>query len=474
MAATATGPGARIPPSLRVVIALACLGSTAVAQPATTGAAAPGAPAATAPGAATAAPGAAAAAKAPKKRLLPLRGISSPALRPLVAVIDLRADEDSKSLAGALAAAIARRSELAVISDADVAAALVGPLADEDARAVSEARRLLDNAREKTGQFELSEAASVAHLGLERLLDTMPTQVSLGLMADLAFAEGQARFANNEPGLARAAFAVVHRLAPERQLDRAEYPPKLIEAFEAAKAPAPGSATLQIVSAGTVWVDGQLQGDGGRSVKVSPGIHVVLASGASVLPEGELVDVRADQTRKIELERRPAPASVLAARARRALIDAPDATARVGAMRQIADIIKSLRGSAAMTDAVLVTTDAKGEAAVQLWHADPAGFDEIRAVKRPLLDTEADKVIEPLVPPPPPPIDDDGTGGVVIPGRDDRPVKEWYQKRWVQASIVGGVVAFVAGSVYLIGTSGADMREPGSSFDGFKGIAGRR
>jgi len=456
MAGVATGSWSRIRPLAGAVIALVVSATWAGAQPSIGTGEQPAA------GAGSGAPRP----FRPKLPDLPDSVISDEnqvVERPLVGVIDLHHDQDSRTLAGAIAAAIARRPELTTIADAEVAAALVGPLTDEDTRAVEEARKLLDEARDQLAEFHLDLAVDRARSGRQKLLQTTPTSASTALLADLTFVEGQAQFTNNQPGFARTAFALVHRLAPDRVLSRAEHPPKLIEAFTAAATIPPGSATIDVVATGTIWLDGQLQGDGARVLTVPPGAHVVIASGPTLLPSGEYREVVAGQTTRVELIRRPAPANVLATRARKALIDAPDPTARAAAMQQIADIIKTLPGAPVMTDAVLITSVARDEAAIQLWRNRAPGFFKIRSVKRPLLDTEADRVIEPLMPPKKVVVPD--PGGFVIPPIETP--KPWWKKRWVQVSIVGGAIALIAGSVALSNAIGASERN-GAIFEGPK------
>lgn len=377
--------------------------------------------------------------------------------RPVVAIIDLRADTggDSRTLARALSTAVARRPELAQVADSTVAAALIGPLVTESTAKIRAARGFLDAAREAmSAEFNLSKALDRAMSGRAELLETLPTAESISLLADLVFVAGQVEFALGHVDEARRAFALVQRLSPGRTLDRAEHPPALIDAFTAAATPPAGEATLEITATGTVWLDGQLQGEGTRTVTVAPGMHVIVASGAEVLPKGAIVEhVAAGQTAKVTLAPVVAPPEVLAARARAALIAAPDPIARAGAMRQIAEIIAQLPGNLQMTDAVLVTSDPKGNAAVQLWRNRAPGFGLIRAIERPLLDSEADKLVDPLVPrkraPRP----------VEIPDLPPPEPKPWYSlSNWyMPTAIGGGVILAIVASVFLPDLFGADM-----------------
>jgi hypothetical protein len=321
-----------------------------------------------------------------------------------------------------------------------------------------------------SAEFNLDKALDRAQSGQRQLLETLPTAESINLLADLVFVEGQVQFADGAVARARLAFALVQRLSPGRTLDRAEHPPALIDAFTAAATPPAGEATLEITATGTVWLDGQLQGEGTRTVTVAPGMHVIVASGAEVLPKGDIREVAAGQTAKVTLAPVVAPPEVLAARARAALIAAPDPIARAGAMRRIAEIIAQLPGNLEMTDAVLVTSDPKGNAAVQLWRNRAPGFGLIRAIERPLLDSEADKLVDPLVPrkraPRP----------VEIPDLPPPAPKPWYSlSNWyMPTAIGGGVILAIVASVFLPDLFGADLRTGWSVMQAPTDMEGRR
>jgi hypothetical protein len=469
MTGRATGPWSPIRPWAGAVIALAAMAGAAIGQPL--------------PPIGKRTP--------PPKKMPPLRpdsgaaNLGGPAstsnvhlpddvvARPVVAVIDLRADTggDSRTLARALSTAVARRPELAQVADSTVAAALIGPLVTESTAKIRAARGFLDEAREAmSAEFNLDKALDRAQSGQRQLLETLPTAESINLLADLVFVEGQVQFADGAVARARLAFALVQRLSPGRTLDRAEHPPALIDAFTAAATPPAGEATLEITATGTVWLDGQLQGEGTRTVTVAPGMHVIVASGAEVLPKGDIREVAAGQTAKVTLAPVVAPPEVLAARARAALIAAPDPIARAGAMRRIAEIIAQLPGNLEMTDAVLVTSDPKGNAAVQLWRNRAPGFGLIRAIERPLLDSEADKLVDPLVPrkraPRP----------VEIPDLPPPEPKPWYSlSNWyMPTAIGGGVILAIVASVFLPDLFGADLRTGWSVMQAPTDVEGRR
>ena len=422
MTATVSPLRGRIRSLGAVLIAAVFLAETAVAQPF---------PAAPEP------------AKPPANRVDPV------VKTPVVAVIDLRADKGSYAISKVIQQAIVRRSgELRVPEDSGLWRILVEPLVDEDTRAVAEARDSLDQARVRMANFQLPLAIDRAQNGRNKLINVVPTPATTSLLADLVFAEGQAHLANLDKTSAATAFALVHQLTPGRTLDPNRYLPEVVEAFTVAGRPPTGTGTIEVTANGTIFLDGHPRGQDKQTLVVAPGLHIVAVTGPERLPEGEVVAVAADETKAIRLADRTATVDLRAGRARKALITAPDATARAGLMRQIAEL-------AQLTDAVLVTSDAKGGPAVQLWRNRAPGFQEVKTISHTLTLEEADKIIAPLVPPKPDPVDP-GPGPFIPPITE--PPKEWYQKRWVQVGLVGGAVALVAGFFLARNAIGAETR----------------
>jgi hypothetical protein len=425
MAARATPRWWRIRPWLGAVIALAVLGGMAAAQPAG-----------------------------------PRDDEEEEVERPVVGVINLREGTDAKALTDAIAQQIQATPELVGIGDYRVAAALVDPLVDEEKQAVDAARDKLAAAHEKMGELDLDAATRLAGEGqLEVVGKVTPARATTELLADLAFAEGQARFARRDQdrsqvAFAKAAFTWVHRLSPGRKLDPDAYLDDLIGAFDAA-AKATGTATLEIADDRTIWIDGQEQPAGTRTATVPAGRHWIVATGPDQQPSGQKIDVVDGQRFTVALSRRTATGGVLIARARRALAAAPDPTARAGAMATIQRI-------AGLSAAVIVTSDDKDQLAVQLWRNKAPGFGEIKPAKQP-WSSEAERTLAPLVPKkkviddPKGPFDGGGIGPV---GPVDGE-KPWYRKRWVQVSIVAGVIGVIAGSIAISNAAGASHRPPG-------------
>jgi hypothetical protein len=425
MAARATPCRWRIRPWLGAVVALALVGRMAAAQPA-------GPPA----------------------------DEDDEVERPVVGVIDLLGTDESRDLTERIAKQIRDTPELAPIVDFRVAAALVDPFEDEEKQAIDTARANLSDALEKMGELQLGQATGYADAGQTNLVEKVaPSQITTELLADLAFAEGQIRFARrdqdrNQVALGKKAFAWVHRLSPGRKLDRDAYLDDLVSAFDGA-AKETGSATLVIDADGTIWVDGQEQPAGTREVKVPTGWHWVASTGPDQQPSGRKVDVGDGQRFSVKLQRRTATGGVQVARARRALAAAPDPTARAGAMATIQRI-------AGLSAAVIVTTGHNGEMAVQLWRDKAPGFGEIRTAKQP-WSSEAERALEPLIPKKKV-IDNrrDPFNNIRIPiGPVDEGEDCWYCKRWVQVTIVAGVIGVIAGSIAISNAAGASSRTTG-------------
>jgi hypothetical protein len=438
MAARAT-PCRRIRPFAGAVIALVGLAGNVAGQPA---------------GGAKAAP-----AKGSKAEPAPVE-------RPVVAVIDLLGTSASQELAGEVAKAIAGAPDLVQIPDARIATQLVDASSDEDSQAVEIARDRLRQFEVYMADVDLLNAARVAGEGFDKLLEVYPSHGTTELAADLAFAAGQALFARRsvDKGAALRAqiqFELVHRLSPGRKLDDNLYHQDLIDAFAKAATARAGSATLELQVEGTIWIDGREQPVGATTVSVAPGRHVICLTGPENLPTGRWYDVSDGQRAVVQLPRRTAPAGVLVARARKDLALAHDPAAKAVAIAKI----QALTG---MNAAVIVTSDATKPIALQLWRDREPGFGEIKAAQQPWR-SEAEKVIAPLIPPKP--VVDDTPDGPTFTGPVDKP-KPWYRKRWVQVSIVAGVIGVIAGSIAIANASGADLRE--FDFGSLPGGTGRQ
>ncbi len=366
----------------------------------------------------------------------PPRPITAPLVPRKVAVLDAGSGADASRLATALAAAVARESSLDGITEPGLSAALLGPLPDEDSATIATATRSLAAAQERLTTFEPDAAVAQAQLGISQLLTVTPSATSGVLLAELAFTEGLARLASGAPDAAMAPLALAHTLAPGRALDPAHYVPEVIATYEAARVPtgAPGAITVE--GHGAVWLDGAAVATAPATVPASAGSHVVVLVGADRLPRGARVDVVAGGVRVVSVADAPASAELQLARARRDAVQAPDAAARGAALDRIA-------GMTGASDVLVVTGD---DAALQLLRyrtgqelppPEPVGARSATQLLAPMVPAKpVDKPKFPVPVEPPP----------------------WWQKRWVQASVLGGVVAVVATAVIL--TSGTASMRP--------------
>lgn len=372
--------------------------------------------------------------------------------RPVVGVIDLTDGMDSLALVQAITRAIAEKPEVATVTDQRVGAALVERQVDEDQNAIETARDELNQANDNMAALDNVAAYRDAAEGRKALKNVAPTPEVTELIADLAFAEGQAHFARRDQNKselvsARAAFTLVHRFSPGRTLDPNLYLTELIDEFAKAGKPQPGFGTLDVSAEGTIWIDGKEQTGESHSYQVPPGTHWIAVTGPDREPWGEWRDLADGQRLPVSLPRHSATGAVLAARARRNLRVAPDVTASASAMATIARI-------AGLTAAVIVRTDQDGALAVQLWRNKEPGFGKIEKAKQP-WSSEAERVIAPLLPPKP---IDDNTDIFHPPPVPHETPKPWYRKRWVQVSIVAGVIGVIASSIAISNASGAPER----------------
>lgn len=371
--------------------------------------------------------------------------------RPIVGVIDLTdgTDPDAKALVQAITRAIAATPELVQVADSPVATALIDSQVDEDETALGIARGKLSQARDRMAELDLQTAITYASDGREDLGKVVtPSPQANDLLADLAFAEGQAVFAQRDQdrkalARARASFELVHRLSPGRTLDSSLYLDDLIEVFNKAAKPPPGLATLDVTAQGTIWIDGHEQTGDSHVYQVAPGTHWVVATGPEQLPSGGWAEVADGQRFPIVLPRRSATGPTLAGRARRALRSAQDPATASSAMGTIAWIAR-------LTAAVLVSADKDGGTTVQLWRKKE-GFSKIRNARQP-WSSEAERTLEPLLPPK---VVDNNTE---VPLPPPPKPKKWYQKWWVRASLAAGVIGVIASSIAISNAAGASDR----------------
>ncbi|MBK7536029.1 MAG: PEGA domain-containing protein [Myxococcales bacterium] len=348
-----------------------------------------------------------------------------------VAIVDLTGDEDATAAARGLAERLVRHSSLAPLSDPAAAAALLGPLREEDQLALEGAKRALAEANDALARFELAVAAARAAAGQIELHDVDPTPTSIALYADLAFVHGLAKLADSDGPAARSSFLLTQRLDPDRVLDPARYLPDVIAAYRQARRGGGGRMQIQVRGQGTVSIDGTEVGAAPVTVEVATGPHVVQLTGPSRLARGARIEVTPTSSTVVTVPEARAAAAVVLGRARRAVATGRDDAARATAMAELARLIN-------VGDAILVRRGPAGLTA-QVWRDRAPGAGPIHAMQSALLagdllaELAPDTIVSPSLP--------------TVP-RTAEP-KRWYQKRWVQASMVTGAVAMLTAAVVL-------------------------
>ena len=350
-----------------------------------------------------------------------------------VAVIDLSEDKAAQQLTEAIYDELTRHADLRPLKKRQLDSALVGPLLDEDGRAIERARGYRTAAEDALSQFNYAEAKNQAIAGEEALTQVTPTPEAISLYADLVLARGIAAFHGRDTNAANRAFELVHRLDPVRRLDPARVIPELVSAFELATTTTPPKTQLALKGTGRVWIDGVERGTAPGTFDVAYGYHLVQLTGADRETRGKLVVV--PDTPVIAVEDATASEELRVKRTRLQLARAPDAVARAGAMQQLAALL-------GVGDAVLISKSEDGKLRVQTWRDRAPGFSALREH----ADEPAIDLLEPLAPPRP--IEPPKLPPIALPPLVHREVEPvWYRRRWVQASVAGGVIVTVVGAI---------------------------
>ncbi|MBP9086353.1 MAG: hypothetical protein KBG15_09545 [Kofleriaceae bacterium] len=372
----------------------------------------------------------------------------SPTVRRPLAIIDVVGTPQSQALANKVSAALLSNGQLAPISDTTIAAALVGPLEDVEDVPLATATRALVDAEQSLGRFETSVAIAGATSAMTELHRADPTAPRLTVYADLAFVCGRAALTDKNPTQASRWFALTARLAPTFTPDRGRYVSNVIVAYDTARQPVGSLVPLAVTGAGEIVVDGIIMGPAPMTVSVTPGPHVVHLVSPEHVPVGAQIDVLGTGA-TLQLTALVAPAQIVVARLRRVLQTAPDATGRGAAISKMAKL-------AGVHDALVISRDSTGELALGTWRDEAPGF----AKPEPAAHTTPEKIFASIAPPPvlPEPL------GPVGPMRPSPTTARWYQKRWVQASVVGGVLLSAAGIALAI-TATPDRRDLAPAFE---------
>ncbi len=360
---------------------------------------------------------------------LAIAGVADAARRP-VAVIDLSGSTEASQLADELYRVLLNHADLQPLSIAELTTALKGDFSDENEGPLAEAKRLKQQADEALAQLDDEQARKNARAGMERLTYVAPSPEMLGLYADLAFAYGQALIGLRKPNDARLAFQLAHRIDPKRSPDPTRYPPNIVEAYTVAAARESIAAKLVVRGSGRVWIDGIEQGAAGARYDTTEGLHLVQLTGPERQTRGDMVVVPSSMP--LNIQEAQATDVIKVKRVRIELANARDPAERASLMKKLAALL-------GVGDAVLLIKDGK-QLKVQTWRNREPGFSA-------LVEHRNEEPIDLLAPlaPPPNKIEKDFE---VRP--DPPPITEeprWYQKRWVKASIAGGVVLGIVGAI---------------------------
>ncbi len=378
-------------------------------------------------------------------------GPSAPVDRRQVAVIDLVGDEEAGALGRELAAALVRHDQLVPLTDAAIAAALIGPVFDEDNSAIESARRALADADDAMARFELSVAAARAAAGQAELNNVQPTPAAMALYAELAFVLGRAKLSEGDRPAARSSFLLTQRLAPDFVPDPARYLPDVIDSFRQARRSGGGRVSIQIRGQGTAYLDGQSVGSAPLTIDTTPGAHAVHLFAPNRLSRGTRIEVTPTSPTVVVLPDARASLSVLVARARRAAIAAVDPISLTTAVAQLARSI-------GVSDVVVISRSPQGALTLQAWRDRPPGAGMIHPA------AEGDAVAAALVDLAPPPLELTAPIAPRLTDRSPQPV--WYQRRWVQASLVTGALDVIA-TALVINASMGDSTVPLDPDTGF-------
>ena len=357
----------------------------------------------------------------------------APAARRPVAVIALADDPQAEAFANRLGTTLVNHGTLAPLEPGSMIGALVGEFVDEYRDQIASAESTRVRAEKALADFVFPVAVSTAQVGHESLHTVVPSTHAVALYSDLALVLAKAKLGESRQAEAARFFGLVHQLTPGRRLDPALHLPEVVSAYEAARAGLGRTGTLVVKGSGRIWVDGKDR-DAARSFLLPAGLHVVWLTGADRETIGRQVLVEADRENAVDLGEAPAPLRLKVQRARVALRNAPDPTARAVAIHRLAELLD-------VRDAVLITMPG-GKLIVQTWH-DRAEGDLLPGFSAHRLaeGEQPDDLLRPLAPPPR--------------SRVERPrplpvvEKPWYRRRPVQASIAVGVLGVIVGSVML-------------------------
>jgi len=372
-----------------------------------------------------------------------------------VAIIDLSEDPAADKLRDQLYHEILNHRALTSTDNLQYDAMLKGRFLDEDELPLKEAITRRNEADSEDALYHFANAETAVNNGLQDLLVVTPAKAA-PIAADLAFDYGQAE-QYQQRKQAAAWFQFAHRLDPKRKLDPVKIDPDILAGYDKAVAMKPVTRQLTVRGSGRVWIDGIEYGDAMGTFAVDDGYHLVQLAGPERTVKGRVALVQKDE--EVAIDPAPALPEVLVARARLALRQAPaDSLSRAAPMKRLAELLD-------VHDAVLIWKSPDGKLLVQTWQDHAPGFSALREYSE---DEPAGPILDPLAPPAPPKLEIHDT--FKPPPFVPPPVVEteppWYQKRWVQASVAGGVIAAVIGGIVWARHTGNVTIGPNAQWQG--------
>lgn len=361
----------------------------------------------------------------------------APVERRQVAVIDLTEDEQVRTLSGALYAAINQSDGLMIPNTRDYDRDLTGHLVDEDGIPLNNAINARAEAQARLDETQAIEAGTVARRGEQDLARIVPTADAQALYAELSILVGLAALDQGHAQEANLALSLAHRLDPSRQLDPARYPPDVVAGWKRAIDSKPELVTLEVKGTGRVWIDFVERGPAPGVFKdLEVGDHVITVTGFDRKTWGEPHDLAASTVLVVKDE--PADNHQKVARARLALSRAQasgDDVARAGAMQQLATLL-------GVGDAVMISKRPDQKIQWETWRDRAPGF----SAPKQFTNQRPEEMIEGLAGPRRPP----ALRREVEPFKPPIVVEQvWYEKRWIQASAAGAVLAVIVGGILL-------------------------
>lgn len=279
-------------------------------------------------------------------------------------------DDEAQALAADIAVTVGGLSNMTPVSPGE----LRGRISGREALIVEgiflgPGRRALEEGRVLYERGEFESAIPVLESAAAALRDGLAGAGESKDLIDTLLLLGLANSAIGEDDAAAEVFEQVVVLEPQRQLDRFNYPPKIVDRFNAIRDAALSGprGTLTVVSpdGAALFVDGRPVPRTDRSTRVPdlfPGSHYVLIQAEQGRRYFEVIELSGDGTVRADLETRAI---------------APTAEGSEGRVKQTEQLYRSL-GDYAETDLILLAGETQpGTVGVQLYEPRTGNFSRL-------------------------------------------------------------------------------------------------